>query len=131
MSICPVITGSLAGESFCPVPSDQRSLGHVACFQASSIHGSSFLLLPENLVRFSSGNPQLLPCSLCSLFLELPDSHDWQKKKIPFILDQGMVIFLSITMAQLFFFPLHDVWHLLSTYIPKFPDIKLNSQSIL
>lgn len=123
MSICLVITGSMASGTLWHLPRT-RSHGHVACIQALSIHGSNFFSCQEICSDFPLGALSLshLHCLLCSSISRIPRTGG---KKSPFILDQAMVIFLLISMAQLFFFLPYDTWYLLSTCIPKFPDIKL------
>lgn len=132
MSICLMIVEGLAGEPFCP-GLFIRGLGHLSSFQFLGIHMPSFYCLPGNVYPLSSGIPNLISSSLCSFPPEFQTVYCWQITHLP-CWTRGWWFLLSCFPVTLLFFSLfspHNVWHHLSTCIPKFPDIKLNSQSIL
>lgn len=131
MFICLMTVEGLAGESFCPqLPI--RSLCHGGHFQSVSIHSLSFSFLPRNLHLVSSGIPELSPPSLYSLLPEFQEAHCWQITYLSHLgpWDRGVLSVVFLRHYYLSFFSLYDVRHHLPTCIPKFPDIKLDSQSI-
>lgn len=131
MSICLMTIEGLAGESFCP-GWPIGGLCHGSHFQLLAIHSPASpgcqeicIWCPLGLLSFAH-----LHCALCCLnsggHLLANDSA--------FILDQQTLMSISCSaLAFLFlFFPSHNVWHHLpTTCLPKFPDINLNSQSVL
>lgn len=117
-----MITGSMAGEFLWHVP-PIGSCGHVACIQAWAVVVPGSFNCREICSDFPLGTVSL--SYLHWVFIPWTPGFPelGEKKKSPFSFDQGMVVFPLVSMAQLFFFLPHEVWHLLSTCIPKFPDI--------
>lgn len=129
MCICLRIIEGLAAEYFCPQLPIKR-LCHVGHFQFIDIHSLNFSCLSGSLHSVFSGIPELSPSSVYYLFPAFQEANCWQIT--PFIFYQGTVIsFSHFPLALLFLFCPHNVWHHFSIYIPKFPDTRINSQSIL
>lgn len=128
-----MIIEGLAGEPFClglPI----RGLCHVGHFQFVGIYCPSFSCLPENLLSVSSGIPELILSSLYSLFPECQEGHCWQITHFSSWTkgwDGNVFLVVFLWRYHFSFFSPHDIWYHLPICIPKLPDIKLDSQSIL
>lgn len=131
MSICLMIIEGLAAESFCPgLPIG--GLCHGGHFQLVAIHSTASPVCQEICIWCPQGLLSLahLHCALCCLnsggHLLANDSA--------FILDQQTLMSINcsaLAFLFLFFSPSHNVSYHLPTCLPKFPDINLDSQSIL
>lgn len=132
MFICLMIIEGLAGESFCPRFAHQKPLPCGSLPVCKHPWSQLLLACQEICIHLPLGSLSLahLHCIFCCLNSRRPSAGI----QLTFRLGPGDGDVLSVVFLRHYyfsFFSFYNVWHNVPTCIPKFPDIKLDSQSIL